>query len=265
VSVRVYSGPHDIRGRGPSSSARALPWLLAVGVIGLEIAYPLVEGRARDAVTVATVLVFFLATVTHAFIWRGFLWTFAYTVVTVGGGLAVEAVGLRTTYPFGSYDYANSLGPKLFDVPVVIPLAWAMMAYPALLVARRLAKGRFWTPVIAAWALASWDLFLDPMMVADGHWHWHGDFIALPGIDSVPVSNYIAWFISAFVMMLILDRLDRRRGDDGPPYVLYLWTYVSSVVANAFFFHRPEVAIAGGLAMGLVVLPFVVKLWAGRP
>ena len=55
-------------------------------------------------------------------------------------------------------------------VPLIVPLAWTMMAYPALLVGRRIGA-----PVLAgAAALASWDLFLDPQMVAAGHWHFTG-------------------------------------------------------------------------------------------
>jgi putative membrane protein len=45
---------------------------------------------------------------------------------------------------------------------------------------------------------------------------------------------------------------------------LYLWVYVSSVGAAALFFDRPGVAIVGGVAMGLVALPFAWRLWLER-
>ncbi len=46
--------------------------------------------------------------------------------------------------------------------------------------------------------------------------------------------------------------------------MLYLWTYVSSVLANAAFFGRPWVALAGGIAMGAVAIPYgvpVLRSW----
>ena len=263
MSVRVYTGPRQVH-RGPSGLARALPWFWALATIGLQIAYPLVEGDARDVITIATVLAFFLASATHAVVWRGVGWTAGFLLVTVGGGLAVEAIGLRTGFPFGDYTYADTLGPSLFGVPLVVPLAWAMMAYPALLVARRLARGTLAAALIGAWALATWGLFLDPMMVGDGHWTWSGDFVEIPGIDGIPLSNFLGWLLTAFVMMLLLALLPRIRADDAQPYTLFVWTWFSSTLGAAVFFDRPWVAVIGGIGMGLVAVPLLWSLWLMR-
>ena len=45
-------------------------------------------------------------------------------MVAAGVGLAAEAVGVRTGFPFGDYSYADTLGPTVLGVPVVVPLAW---------------------------------------------------------------------------------------------------------------------------------------------
>jgi putative membrane protein len=42
--------------------------------------------------------------------------------------------------------------------------------------------------------------------------------------------------------------------------VLYLWTYLSSVVGHAIFLDRPATALWGGIVMGLVALPLGVRL-----
>ena len=102
-----------------------------------------------------TVGLFFLASTTHALVWRGVLWTAAFLVVTVGGGLLVEAVGVRTGWPFGDYVYGD-LGGTVADVPWVIPLAWSMMAYPCLVAARTLCRGSLATPLVGALGLAGW-------------------------------------------------------------------------------------------------------------
>ena len=246
----------------PALRARLrVPLALAAATVLLQVAYPLVHGRPRDVLTVVTVLAFFATTAAHALFTRGPGWTSAYVLVTAGTGLLAESVGTHTGIPFGDYTYADSLGWKLFGVPVVIPLAWAMFAYPCLLVGQRLAR----TPVLAALvggaALASWDLFLDPQMVEAGHWRWLDVRHELPGVDGIPVSNFAGWLAVAVLIMGVLQLLPRRDADDRVPFALFGWTYCSSVLANAVFFGRPGVALVGGVGMGLVAGPF---LWSLR-
>ena len=225
-----------------------MPALLAGLTVALQIAYPLVHGTARDRLTVATVLAFFAASTAHALQQRGRAWTARFLLVTVGGGLAVEAVGVATGFPFGAYSYAHRLGPLLLGVPVVVPLAWAMVAYPAHVAGVRLGR-----PVLAgAWALASWDLFLDPQMTDAGHWTWDHPH----GVNGIPLSNHVAWLAVALVMMALLPA---RPADDRTPVALLLWTWLSSVLAHLAFFHRPAVALVGGVAMGVVCLPLLVR------
>ncbi len=246
-----------------------LPWALALLTILAQVAWPLTNGATRHTLTAVTVVLFFLTSASHALITRGVLWAAGWFVISAGIGLLVEVAGTRTDLPFGAYAYADTLGPKIAGVPVVIPLAWAMMSYPALLAARRLTSGPLLTPVVAAVALASWDLFLDPQMVSEGHWTWSlQNTPVLLGITDVPAQNFVGWLLVALVLMLLLDRLPRRRSDgatgDGVPALMYLWTYISSIVLNAVFLHRPGVAIWGGIVMGLVAIPYAYALWTGR-
>ena len=239
---------------------RRLPVGLAVATVLLQIAYPLLSGRPRDVLTVVTVLVFLAATVTHAAIHRGVRWTAVYLLLTTGIGLLAESVGTTYGVPFGDYDYAGTLGWKVLAVPVVIPLAWAMFAYPCLLVGQRLASSRLGAAVVGGWALASWDLFLDPQMVEAGHWTWSDVQASLPGSPEVPVSNYLGWVLVGVLMVGALQLLPRRAADDRVPAALFLWTYASSVLAFAVFFGRPVVALVGGIGMGLVAVPYALSL-----
>ena len=224
-----------------------MPALLAGLTVLLQVAYPLVHGTSRDRLTVATVLVFFAASTAHALQQRGARWTARFLAVTAGGGLAVEVLGVSTGFPFGSYAYGDGLGPALAGVPVVVPLAWAMFAYPAH--AAGVLLGR---PVLAtAWALASWDLFLDPQMVHEGYWAWDA---AGPSLNGIPLTNHLAWLVVALLMAALLPV---RPADDRVPVGLLLWVWGSSVLANAAFFGRPGVALAGGLALGVVAIPLV--------
>jgi putative membrane protein len=247
--------------RTPATQALGrLPVVLAALTVLLQIAYPLVSGEPRNTLTVVTVAVFCLASTSHALLHRGVRWTGLYLLVTGGFGLLAEAVGTATGVPFGQYDYADTLGGKLLGVPVVIPMAWAMFAYPCLLVGQRLARSALGATVVGAVALASWDLFLDPQMVEAGHWRFTDVQASLPGAPGIPLSNYLGWLLVATLMIAALQLLGRRDADDRVPAALFLWTYASSVLANAVFFGRPAVALLGGLGMGLVAIPYALSL-----
>jgi putative membrane protein len=83
----------------------------------------------------------------------------------------------------------------------------------------------------------------------------------------VPLTNYVGWLLVAVLLMSLLDRVTPRvRGDDltpddRMPGVLYLWTYAAQVLGNLVFFGRPAVALLGGIAMGLIAVPYARSLW----
>lgn len=251
------------RSAGPLWLGR-IAWAFAALTILGQIAWVLVPDSARTAVTVATVTTFLLASASHAWLARGGRWTTAYLAIALVIGWLVEAVGTTTGWPFGDYSYTDLLGVQLLDVPMVIPMAWAMMAYPCLLAAQRLASTPIRTALVGGFLFASWDLFLDPQMVGEGYWVWHSADPALPGIEGIPVQNFLGWLVVAIVLMAALDRLPRRPADDLLPTVMLTWVYLSNVLSSAAFFGRPAVAVWGGVCMGLVVIPWWLRLREGR-
>jgi putative membrane protein len=216
---------------------------------------------SRTAVTVLSVVVFAAASLVDVGRLHGRRGVAALLVVAGGGGLVAEAVGLRTGLPFGPYTYTGTLGPELFDVPLVVPLAWVMMAWPALVVGRTLARRSGLVPVVGGAALAAWDVFLDPQMVAAGHWTWADPVPALPLVPGVPLTNYAGWVVVAVLMTAVLHRyVGPTTATSTPAAALYLWTYASSVLAHLVFFGLPGSAVAGALIMGAVAVPFAVTL-----
>lgn len=273
--LRATSAHPDLS--APRSILRLAAGLLAVLTVLSQIAYPLTDGEPRRQLTVVTVLLFATACVMHAVATRGSLWGLGLVALAGGLGLGAEAIGVRTGVPFGEYAYAGTLGPQVSGVPLLVPLAWVMMAYPCLLLGRRLARvaarrSRRPRPsslvVIATggFALASWDLFLDPQMVAAGHWTWATPSPALPGVPGVPITNFGGWLLVALLMMAALQTVlpAGRSGYEGVPGALLAWTWAGSALGNAVFFDRPWVALWGGAAMGLVVVPYLYSWWDGR-
>lgn len=234
-----------------------VPVGLAAATVLAQIVYPLVSGAPRDVLTALTVLLFAGASLTAAWRRGGLGFALVLLVVTVGTGFVAEAVGVATGVPFGHYSYAGSLGPRLIGVPLVIPLAWTMMAYPAWVVGRVVTRHPVRRVLVGALALASWDVFLDPQMVDAGHWRFAaGNGPALTGI---PLINFAGWLLVAVVLMVLLTGAlpgpaAEARETDAVPVALYLWTYASSLLANLVFFDRPAVALTGGIAMGIPVV-----------
>jgi uncharacterized membrane protein len=252
--------------------------LLGVLTVLAQIGYPLAHGENLRRLTIVTVVLFAAASLTHAAATRGLAWATGLLVIAGGTGLAAEAVGLRTGVPFGEYAYTSSLGPTLLDVPVVVPLAWLMMAYPCLLLGRRLARAvarRRRRPepsslvVVATGGLtlAAWDVFLDPQMVAAGHWAWAHPTPALPEVPGVPLTNYAGWVLVALGLVAVLEVVlpEAARAPHDVPGALLAWTWAGSTLANAVFFDRPGVALVGGVAMGVFVVPYLYCWWDGRP
>ncbi|MGK5672300.1 carotenoid biosynthesis protein [Micromonospora sp. URMC 106] len=275
---------------------RRLSWTLLAVLVLAQICYPLSAGQTRARLTVATVVLGYLLSVSHALLSRGPRTAAALVAVATVGGFAIEALGVATGFPFGSYDYSGELGPKLAGVPLIIPLAWTWMAWPAWLAATRLtgggplgaggtpdsgpgvgsdAGGRRGTRfpgrrvALAAVGLAAWDLFLDPQMVAEGYWVWRDATPALPGLPGIPVSNYLGWLLFAVLMMGALRPLagpavggtDER---DDPMFALWLWTYFSSVLAHAVFLDLPASALWGAAGMSVAAVPLAVTLVRAR-
>ena len=240
-----------------------LPAVLAGLGVAAQIGYPLVHGSARDHDTIAIVVLIGTAMLGHAYR-CGVLWPVA--AITVLGGFGVEQLGVQTGFPFGRYTYTGSLGPRLWGVPVVIALAWPMLAWAAALVAHRLVHRRAARIAVGAWALATWDLFLDPQMVAAGHWHWRHPSPHLPGVPDVPLTNYAGWLAVSMLMSAALQAvLDRRdHSPRGVPIPLYLWTWASSTLALAAFLHLGAAAAWGGVAMGTVAVPLIASLRRAR-
>ncbi|NJP33432.1 carotenoid biosynthesis protein [Micromonospora thermarum] len=265
-------------GPAPATRATRPAWALLAVLVLAQICYPLAAGETRAGLTVATVVLGYLLSVGHALLSRGPRAAAALVAVATGGGFAIEALGVATGFPFGSYDYSGQLGPKLAGVPLVIPLAWTWMAWPAWLAAVRLTGGgptrgsggagvgrTARRIALAALGLATWDLFLDPQMVAEGYWVWRDATPALPGLPGIPVSNYLGWLLFAVLLMSALRPLAgpavaATDGRDDPMLALYLWTYASSVLAHAVFLDLPASALWGAAGMAVTAVPLAVTL-----
>ncbi|RPA64868.1 carotenoid biosynthesis protein [Gordonia oryzae] len=266
----------EVADRAEAASGRQPPplrvaaWILLAISVGVQIAFPL-TGGGNVVLTTIVVVAMSAAMLCHGAATHGVRGLLCLLAVGGGGGLLAEAVGVHTGIPFGDYTYTDELGGKILGVPVVVPLAWIMMSWPAFLVAQRLAGRKLWAvPLLGAYALTAWDVFLDPQMVDAGYWRWSSPHPGLPGVEGIPLTNFAGWLLVSASMMAVLSAaIGRReptptadpRSAELLPLVAYLWVYGSSVIAHLLFFGRPPVALVGGLVMGVVAIPLAISMF----
>ncbi|WP_323172348.1 bisanhydrobacterioruberin hydratase [Natrialba sp. PRR66] len=176
---------------------------------------------------------------------------------------AIELVGLRTGWPYGTFEYAIELGPTLAgEVPLALPLFFVPLVLDAylltVLVLDSRSENRFETPLARlAGAIATVlaiDLVLDPAAVAIGFW----EFIPAGAYYGVPASNYAGWLLSGAVAVALVEfgfdheaLRERIRScefilDDLVSFVL-LWGSINVLYGNWI-----AAAVAGLICLGLV-------------
>lgn len=223
-------------------------------VLALQVPYPLLSDEGQRLVTIWSVVAFFFTSCAHAWWSRGLPAAVALVGVCVSIGFVAELIGSKTGLPFGNYDYADVLGLRVFGVPAVVPLAWAMFGWLALLCAQRVGGG--WSgAAVGSLVLVAWDLFLDPQMIRLGAWDWQ--HTAGPWLNAVPLANSVGWFAVGLVMVrvllaIVVEPIAPGRDDLG--WMLLGWTSFSETLLFAVFFDNPAVTLVGAPALGLVLL-----------
>lgn len=106
-------------------------------------------------------------------------------------GFAVEVIGVKSGVIFGSYSYGESLGLKLFEVPLVISLNWIMLTFISVFSVRQFIDSKILISLISALILVVLDVLIEPIAIRLDFWNWtHG---------TIPIQNYLAWFIIAII------------------------------------------------------------------
>ncbi len=116
----------------------------------------------------------------------------------------LEVMGTNTGMIFGDYRYTGTLGVQLLNVPVVIALNWVVLTLGMSEIVRAIVRKDLWVPPLAAVFLVFFDLLLEPMAMKLNYWQWNDRF--------VPLQNYLAWFVIAFLLSALLIRLRIRTG-----------------------------------------------------
>lgn len=246
-------------GGTPTSRAAILAPGLALLAVLQQIAYPLTHGDDRARLAVLIVAALALACLAHAATTRSPGTALVVLGVSGGIGFVAELIGVHTAVPFGDYHYTGVLGVRVFGVPLIVCLAWTMLAWPSAVVTRRLVHGRVARVLVGAWALAAADLFLDPQLVALHAWTWSDATPHLPGVPSVPLTNYAGWLLVSLVLSAAMQHVVGD-GPDVCAVALYLWLWIGWTVAQVFFLDLRGSAAWGFVGMGVVGVALLARL-----
>lgn len=134
-----------------------------------------------------------------------------FSLILILSSFLIEYIGVITGFPFGNYNYTEKIAPLIFGkVPVAIAFSWYIIAVNAYIVVRLTFKNVFHdlTILIVSSAFILFiDFLLEPFAsFYNQFWIWEK--------GSIPMSNYISWWIMGFLYSLLANYLFKKEMRD---------------------------------------------------
>jgi uncharacterized membrane protein len=165
----------------------------AVGLYGLALSADPAWYRALTPLNLLLTIVVLLAF--HRPWNKAFLFFAALVLLT---GFVVEVIGIHTGLLFGHYRYGQALGPKLWDVPLLIAGNWLLLVYMTGVTVQTLAAPWWARALLAAALMVLLDLLIEPVAAVLDLWTWQG--------YRIPASNYWGWLGVGLLLQLYFQR-----------------------------------------------------------
>jgi len=209
-----------IGGRWSDSTKGTILWLAIACFLGAAIAFswnPTPFAQVLAAIFIASALA-------HASVVYGFGSAVVFFFICIAITFIIENVGVATGFPFGRYHFevAPDL-PHVGSIPIIVGPLWFGAGYFSWVVAstlldcadRRLDRALDFIalPLVAAFVMTQWDLVMDRSESTIAKvWIWHEG-----GADfGVPLSNYLGWLVTSWLIFLAFSRYLRRRIAESP-------------------------------------------------
>lgn len=149
-------------------------------------------------------------------------------------GFMLEYVGVKTTYPFGSYAYTDTLQPQLLNVPIAISLSWVVVVVSSYLIAARGKTSKTFSLIVSSAILVlGIDLLLEPFAsFINFFWIW--------GKSTVPVQNYVSWFFAGLIFSYLLKIILKEESEyenaskiiSNTPLIVYMINVIQFIIIN---------------------------------
>lgn len=135
-------------------------------------------------------------------------WDFKFTGIMLLIGILgylSEFLGVKTGLIFGEYHYGETLGFKLFDIPVLIGLNWIILIYCTGNIVIKLDTNSYVKAALGAFLMIAIDYYIEPVAISFDFWMWD----TTNGI--IPIQNYIAWYILSFLLLLLFLKIGLKK------------------------------------------------------
>jgi uncharacterized membrane protein len=197
------------------------------------------------------VLLLFPFALIHGTVRYGLKGIVVFVVIVFIVSSILENMSILTGFPFGHYYYTDTLGPKLFLVPLFISPSYITFGYFAwvlstIVVGEVRLRSTFFTavtvPLVASFMMVAWDLSLDTKASTINHaWIWTQG----GGYFGVPFTNFLGWSFTVYIFFQLFALFLRRFGPEslGRPFpithylqtiLVYMWTGVGNVLGYLF-------------------------------
>lgn len=192
-----------------------------------------------------------------------------FVLIAVSFGWFAEQMGSSRGWFFGHYTYTDVLGPRLMDVPLVIPLMWFALTYAGYVICNlivwqspvdgtRCLSSAMMLSFVAAMIVTAFDLGADPYMVytlkawimtkTDGA--WFGE----------TVQGFVGWVFVSFVILFTFRMSVRKLAlQPSSPFqrrhaLVPLALYGSNMVFQMILGNPVEIRSIAPFAMGIPLL-----------
>jgi putative membrane protein len=109
-------------------------------------------------------------------------------------GMLAEWIGVHTGLLFGDYKYGPVLGPKVFAVPVIIGINWAMLSIVSAAMLKKLKLNFYLEVILAAILMVFLDFLMEPVAIKLHFWNWKN--------NQIPLCNYVCWLLVSLLIQI---------------------------------------------------------------
>ena len=175
-----------------------ISFIYLVGLIGLLL--PTSQPLFQELIPVNIFLSFLTVIFFHTKFSVNFLISFLLIFLF---GFLLEVAGVSTGAIFGVYYYQSFLGPKFFNVPILIGINWFFLVYCVSSIFEKYQNNTFVFALLVSLFMLILDIALQFFAIKNNMWIWTEN--GFP-----PIKNFIAWFIAAFIFTIIYSKLNPK-------------------------------------------------------
>lgn len=162
-------------------------------------------GDLFTSVSNVFILIFALPLVSALVCWIGWKKGVVILLVLSGLALGVEMFAIVAGFPYGTFQYSDTLGTHFINVPISVPLAYLPILFGSFTMSNHLLRlpTRLQQTLLSALINTAIDFVIDPAAVHARFWYWPGGGFYY----GVPLINFVGWLCTGFLYSQILYTL----------------------------------------------------------